>query len=124
MTVVRPEYRNLSAAKRGYDAKWRARRQKHLALHPWCALCLRAGRKSPASVVDHIVPARLGQALESGDKGAIAAARALFFSNSNLQSLCKSCHDRIKQRIEKSGVETGWDTNGNPLDPGHHWNTS
>lgn len=46
----------------------------------------------------------------------------LFFDGTNLQSLCKLCHDSAKQREEKSGVVVGCDVNGLPIDPNHHWN--
>lgn len=50
-----------------------------------------------AVIVDHIKP-------HKGD-------RTLFFDYDNTQSLCKTCHDGVKQRIEKSG-EFGCDVNG------------
>lgn len=69
-----------SAAFRGYDRKWQAARKAFLEKNPLCATCMRAGRLTPATVVDHIVPHR-------GD------AR-LFWDEDNWQPLCKSCHDR------------------------------
>ena len=42
--------------------------------------CEQQGRITPATVVDHIVP----------HKGNLE----LFWAESNLQALCKSCHDR------------------------------
>jgi len=42
--------------------------------------CQRDGRTNPASVVDHIIPHR--------------GVAALFWDQSNWQSLCKRCHDR------------------------------
>lgn len=92
-----------------YDrAAWKRLRLEQLREEPFCAFCARAGRLSPATVVDHVVPHR-------GDE-------RLFFDPQNLQSLCKSCHDAIKQRLEKSGYEAGGDINGIPFDPSHHWN--
>lgn len=69
-----------SAAKRGYDAKWRKARERFLRAHPLCAECQRAGILTPASVVDHIIP-------HQGDPD-------LFRDESNWQALCKRCHDR------------------------------
>lgn len=60
-----------SSARRGYDARWRAIRDRYLAEHPMCALC---GR--PASEVHHKLPLRAGGSHEW----------------SNLQALCKPCH--------------------------------
>lgn len=59
-------------------------------------------------MVDHIKPHR-GNEL-------------LFFDPTNLQSLCKPCHDGAKQQLEKSGVLRGCDRTGLPLDENHHWN--
>ena len=65
---------------RGYNAKWRKARLAFLRQHPLCAECMKEGRLTPATVVDHIRPHR-------GDQ-------ALFWDMANWQSLCKDCHDR------------------------------
>ena len=92
-----------------YDrAQWKRLRLEQLRREPFCVFCARSGRQVPATVCDHIKPHR-------GDE-------SLFFDPYNLQSVCKTCHDAIKQRIEKSGVEAGGDINGIPFDPSHHWN--
>jgi len=72
-------------------------------------MCEKIGRVTAAAVVDHRVPHRGNQ--------------ELFWDKNNWQSLCEDCHDRHKQRLEKSGVLAGCDVNGMPLDEGHHWNT-
>lgn len=92
-----------------YDtARWKRLRKAQLQEAPFCAYCLQLGVRTPATVCDHITPHR-------GDP-------ALFFNDRNLQSLCKTCHDGAKQRLERSGSLKGGDTSGMPLDPGHHWN--
>lgn len=53
-----------------------------------CARCGIVGQSS-ALVADHVTPHR-------GD-------RDLFFDRSNLQCLCKTCHDGEKQREERRG---------------------
>lgn len=63
-------------------------------------MCDAAGITTAATVVDHIVPHRLGDAIESGDRERIRLARALFWSTDNWQSLCKPHHDGEKQAIE------------------------
>jgi len=68
-----------SAAQRGYNARWRRYRERFLREHPLCVECLRAGRATPATVVDHIRP-------HKGDYG-------LFWDPANHQALCKQCHD-------------------------------
>lgn len=69
-----------SAAFRGYDRKWQAARKVYLQRNPLCSVCLKDGKLTPATVVDHIVPHR-------GDQ-------RLFWDEKNWQPLCKSCHDR------------------------------
>ncbi len=47
-----------SAAKRGYDRRWRKAREAYLVRHPLCVRCKAAGRIAAAGEVDHIVPHR------------------------------------------------------------------
>ena len=75
--------------------------------NPLCEFCLADGRFSQADVVDHVEPHR---------------GNATLFFTGKLQSLCKQHHDSTKQREEKSGVVTGGDVNGDPLNENHHWN--
>jgi 5-methylcytosine-specific restriction enzyme A len=111
----------LSAARRGYGAAWQRARAGYLASHPMCAMCQQLGRLQLATVVDHIQPHKLADALESGDAGRIAAARRLFWDRGNWQPLCKYCHDGAKQRQDRTGRTPGASLAGEPLDPGHHW---
>ncbi|WP_232729590.1 HNH endonuclease [Herbaspirillum huttiense] len=83
-------------------------RHHQLTSEPLCRFCSLQRRNRAADIVDHIEPHR-------GDE-------AKFFDPNNLQSLCKSCHDSIKQQLEKSGVMRGCDESGLPLDRNHHWN--
>ena len=87
-----------------------------------CAEHERRGDVAAAEVVDHIVAPKLREATESGDADRITAARALFWNRTNWQSLCKLCHDSIKQRLEKTGRRPGCGADGRPQDSGHHWN--
>lgn len=92
-----------------YDsALWKRMRRLQLIEHPLCAYCARLGAVTAATVADHIKPHR-------GDI-------ALFYDSDNLQSLCKPCHDRIKQIEEAHGVQIGSDLSGVPLDSSHPWN--
>ena len=68
------------AESRGYDARWRKARTAFLQRNPLCNECMKRGKITPATVVDHIIPLR-------GD-------RKLFWDESNWQPLCKCCHDR------------------------------
>ena len=74
-----------SARDRGYDRDWQKARTDWLAFHPCCAMCGGA-----AAVVDHITPHR--------------SNHALFWDWRNWQSLCASCHNRHKQRLERARV--------------------
>lgn len=67
---ARPEAERPSAAKRGYDAKWRRVRAAFLKAHPVCDC------GAPASEADHVIPLREG--------GSHAWA--------NLRARCKPCH--------------------------------
>jgi 5-methylcytosine-specific restriction protein A len=67
-------------------------------------MCRGAGRIEAATIVDHVTP-------HKGD-------RRLFWDKSNWQSLCKPCHDRDKQSLERveanavkhdeDGYRDGW----------------
>ena len=58
---------------------WRKLRAIKLSEEPMCEECARAGRLTPAQMVDHIVPINKG-----GDA----------LDKNNLQSLCNACHAR------------------------------
>lgn len=77
---------------RGYNWKWRKARERFLSERPLCVMCQSENRIEPATVVDHITPHR-------GDE-------ALFWDESNWQSLCKRHHDSDKRRQE-NGVKLG-----------------
>ncbi|RMG98277.1 MAG: HNH endonuclease [Chloroflexi bacterium] len=62
-----------SAAARGYGYQWRKIRDDFLERHPICVVC-----GDVATDVDHIIPRRQGGTDD----------------DSNLQSLCHSCHSR------------------------------
>lgn len=76
-----------SSTARGYDAKWRRASKIFLARNPFCVYHAKVGIMKPAEIVDHIKP-------HKGDQ-------QLFWDQANWQSLCKKCHDSVKQRIEK-----------------------
>lgn len=59
-------------------------RPAQLLREPFCRECAATGRRTPATVVDHVKPHR-------GDW-------ALFVDKTNLQSLCKHHHDRKTAR--------------------------
>ncbi len=98
----------VSAYKHLYNTKaWYRLRYAQLTRVPMCEFCAKRRKVQPAQVVDHIKAHR-------GDE-------RLFYDPANLQSLCKPCHDSVKQQMEKSGIERGCDENGIPVDAAHHW---
>ena len=104
-----------------YNSRWDKARLSFLKSHPLCVMCHRQGRAVAASVVDHIKPHRLKEAINGGKQDEIAKAQKLFWDKANWQSLCKQHHDSTKQREEKRGHVIGCDENGLPLDPSSHW---
>lgn len=104
-----------------YNSRWNTARRGFLARHPLCVMCRQQGRTVAATVVDHIIPHRLGEALLTGNDTQIAHARKLFWDSDNWQPLCKQHHDATKQRIEKRGHRIGCDSDGMPLDIGARW---
>ena len=100
----------LSARQRGYDSKWDVARRSFLAKHPLCVKCLADRRAEAATVVDHIVPHRLDDALKSNDPDRIAEARARFWDSSNWQSLCTTHHNSTKQAEEHAARRRGDDS--------------
>lgn len=111
-----------TAAQRGYDGRWQKARVAFLLENPLCCGCRGRGLVVGATVVDHIKPHRMADALRSGDPQALAEARRLFWDKTNWQGLCANCHNSDKQRLERSGTVAGCDARGVPLDPNHHWN--
>ncbi len=69
--------------------------------------CETLGLVTPATVCDHVER-------HNGD--------AESFFNGDLQSLCKSCHDGLKQREELRGFSTQTGVDGWPIDPTHPFN--
>jgi 5-methylcytosine-specific restriction enzyme A len=93
-----------------YGRKWKAARAEFLRQNPWCVFCARRKVRTPATVVDHIQPHR--------------GNLSLFWSRTNWQPACYTCHNAAKQSQEVTGRVRGCDENGVPLDPGHHWRST
>jgi 5-methylcytosine-specific restriction protein A len=72
-----------SAAKRGYDRRWRKLRLMYLRAHPLCETC-----GDPAIIADHIIPKAAG-----GED-----------SWENLQALCQTCHNRKIAQEKQAGL--------------------
>jgi 5-methylcytosine-specific restriction enzyme A len=77
-----------------FTAVWQATRRAILFRDPVCRLC----QTAPATVADHVIPARKYVAKYGGDL-------ARFFDETNLEGVCKPCHDR--KTAEESGFAGG-----------------
>jgi 5-methylcytosine-specific restriction enzyme A len=89
-----------SSNARGYTWQWGKRAKRFLDHYPLCGMrpdnlapvmsaCYRDGIRTPATVVDHVVPHRQDPVLFNDEAG-------------NWQALCASCHSR-KTRTENQG---------------------
>ena len=80
------------ASERGYGSAWRRARRRYLEAHPLCVECMKEGRYTRATDVDHIVPHR-------GDP-------ALFWDEDNWQALCHRHHSVKTRRKDHCPVYT------------------
>lgn len=69
-------------SKKRYGRAWKRIRDRHITQFPLCEMCKKHGRLTPAEEVHHILPLSRGGTHEE----------------SNLMSLCKSCHSEITAR--------------------------
>ena len=73
-------YERDKVAQKFYQSnEWKAAKRKHLQHEPLCRECASQGKYTKATMVDHIVPIKKGGAP---------------LLDSNLQSLCWSCHSK------------------------------
>ena len=97
----------MSDDPRYHLARWKGpqgRRTIQLRDFPLCAKCEARGVTKLATVADHVIPHRGDDAL---------------FRAGELQSLCKRCHDKLKQAEELHGYHSELDASGWPSDPRH-----
>ena len=76
------KYRRDPNTKSRYGRVWKRIRDRHIALHPLCVVCLKNGKITPTEEVHHILP----------------LSRGGTHASDNLMSLCKSCHSEITAR--------------------------
>lgn len=67
-----------TARERGYGAAWDRLSRRWRAAHPLCCTCAERGVTTAAELVDHIVPTDVDS--------------TRIMDETNLQSLCRSCH--------------------------------
>ena len=65
-----------------YGSGWRKLRDRYISAHPLCEDCLSVGKATTATLVHHVKPMADGGTHEE----------------SNLMSLCVSCHEKIHKR--------------------------
>lgn len=85
---------------------WRKLRRSVLAGEPLCRMCTARGLTVVATDVDH------------------ANNNPADNSLVNLQPLCHECHSRKTASDMGGNVRMGCTTDGQPLDPHHHWNSA
>lgn len=73
------KYDRSPEMKKRYGRAWKRIRDRHITQYPLCEMCKNHGRLTPAEEVHHILPLSQGGTHE----------------DSNLMSLCKSCHSEI-----------------------------
>ena len=73
------KYERSPDINRKYGRAWKRIRDRYVAAHPLCEMCLKEGRLTPVDEVHHILPISKG-----GDH-----------RESNLMSLCQSCHTKM-----------------------------
>lgn len=84
--------------------RWRQRRLAQLQAQPLCVFHEKQNQVVMATIADHVHPHR-------GDED--------LFWHGELQSLCKQCHDSLKQQQEHKGYHNAIGVDGWPIDPQH-----
>ncbi|WP_417291719.1 HNH endonuclease signature motif containing protein [Cupriavidus pampae] len=94
-----------SSSQRGYDYRWQKARAAYLRLHPYCIYCMRDASIRSTSVAEVIVecaerglPVPYGNVVDHIE--AHRGDKALFWDESNWQTLCRTHHSGQKQREE------------------------
>lgn len=96
------------------SAAWKAVRKQVLARDWHCVLCAsipNGNQYSVSTVVNHKKPLKMYPELA--------------LDLSNLEGICKACHDKVVQKAERKGISShdiGCDEFGFPVGRNHHWN--
>jgi hypothetical protein len=75
-----------SARARGYSPEWDRASAEFRQINPLCLGCSSVGKRSKATVTDHVIP-------HHGNM-------RLFWDRSRWQPACDHCHNVIKQKLE------------------------
>lgn len=73
------KYQRNPEVNKTYGRAWKRIRDRYVAKHPLCERCLKEGRMTPVEEVHHILPINRGGTHDE----------------SNLMSLCRSCHNKV-----------------------------
>ncbi len=95
----------MNKSPRIYGSRWDRERLIFLRTHPLCVMCHEQGRVTAATVVDHIIPHKLKEALNSGNAEAIAKAQKLFWSRKNWQG-CVSSTTTLRSNEWRNAVSS------------------
>lgn len=76
-------YKTNPETHKRYSKAWKIIRKRYISEHPLCESCLKENRMTKAEHVHHIKPLSIGGTHDE----------------SNLMSLCKSCHSKIHAEI-------------------------
>lgn len=76
-------YTRNPTIKKKYGRQWKRIRDRYVSLHPFCERCLDEGKLTPVDEVHHILP----------------VARGGSHDESNLRSLCRSCHNKTHYEL-------------------------
>jgi 5-methylcytosine-specific restriction enzyme A len=87
-----------------WTARWKRLAKQQLDAEPLCRFCAQAGRMTAATVCDHVVP----------HKGNVE-----LFWGGERQSLCKPCHDGVKQAMERGRGRSVIGLDGYPIENGN-----
>ena len=77
--IIDRQYTRKEGIRKKYGTAWKKARDRHAARYPYCEQCYREGKITMMDEVHHIVPVSRGGTNE----------------DSNLMSLCRSCHNKI-----------------------------
>lgn len=94
-------------------AVWKRLRLRKLSVDPFCYPCGLRGRVVAARAVDHVKSIREGG--------------TVFPPLDGLMSMCTSCHSHKTNSVDRPDRNTngrrysGFDVEGNPIDPGDAW---
>ena len=77
------KYERSPYVNKKYGRAWKRIRDRYVAEHPLCEMCLEQGKLTPVDEVHHVLPVSKGGTHARG----------------NLMALCRSCHNKIHHEL-------------------------